>query len=237
MIIIFNYNPQLPVSHWPCGRGASWVQDVHLHPRQVRDGATCPRRSARNPGTLAQPRRNGEGAEWPFPWVHEWWVMAGRCHYRWTLFVIINQHYSWQRQLSLLWSDPGWKSGIDVCKLHLIISSYLSLPRKGHWSTTDDFATSFPHSFVLSTALFLSSHLFLCLPCLLPPFTVPCKMVLARPNERKIWPYHCSLHLFTMVSGSSCGLIACLSPTGMPTLNHPLQIFLERIMTDTLEDH
>ena len=27
--------------------------------------------------------------------------------------------------------------------------------------------------------LLLSSHLFLCLPCLLPPFTVPCKMVLA----------------------------------------------------------
>ena len=25
----------------------------------------------------------------------------------------------------------------------------------------------------------LSSHLFLCLPCLLPPFTVPCEMVLA----------------------------------------------------------
>ena len=29
------------------------------------------------------------------------------------------------------------------------------------------------------------------------PFTVPCKMVLARPNERETCPYHCSLHLFT----------------------------------------
>ena len=28
-------------------------------------------------------------------------------------------------------------------------------------------------------SLMLSSHLFFCLPCLLPPFTVPCKMVLA----------------------------------------------------------
>ena len=27
-------------------------------------------------------------------------------------------------------------------------------------------------------SLVMSSHLFLCLPCLLPPFTVPCKMVL-----------------------------------------------------------
>ena len=31
----------------------------------------------------------------------------------------------------------------------------------------------------------LSSHLFLCLPCLILPFTVPCKMVLARPDERE----------------------------------------------------
>ena len=48
-----------------------------------------------------------------------------------------------------------------------------------------------------------------CLPCLLPPFTVPCKMVLARPDERETWPYHCILRLFTMVTRSSCGPIAC----------------------------
>ena len=57
-----------------------------------------------------------------------------------------------------------------------------------------DFATRFLHFSLFSTALWdfpnsrpvhslmLSSHLFLCPPCLLPPFTVPCKMVLARPN-------------------------------------------------------
>ena len=32
-------------------------------------------------------------------------------------------------------------------------------------------------------SLMLSSHLFLCLTCLLHPFIVPCKMVLARPDE------------------------------------------------------
>ena len=32
-------------------------------------------------------------------------------------------------------------------------------------------------------SLMLSSHLFLCPPRLLPPFTVPCKMVLARPDQ------------------------------------------------------
>ena len=72
-----------------------------------------------------------------------------------------------------------------------------SLNLEGCWGTTDDFATSFLHFSLFSTALWhlansrpvhflmLSSHLFLCLPCLLPPFTVPYKMVLARPDERE----------------------------------------------------
>ena len=74
---------------------------------------------------------------------------------------------------------------------------HLSLNREGRWGTTDDFATSSLHFPLFSTALWdlpnsrpvhslmLSSHLFLCLLCLLPPFTVPCKMVLARPDEWK----------------------------------------------------
>ena len=75
--------------------------------------------------------------------------------------------------------------------LHL----HLSLDCQDPWGTTDDFTTSFLHFSLFSTALWdlpnsrpvcslmLSSHLFLCLPHLLPPFTVPCKMVLARPDE------------------------------------------------------
>ena len=63
--------------------------------------------------------------------------------------------------------------------------------------TTDDFTTSFLHFSLSSTALWdlansrpvhslrLSSHLFFCLPCLFPPFTVPCKMVLTRCDEQK----------------------------------------------------
>ena len=92
---------------------------------------------------------------------------------------------------------------------------------EGHWGTTDDFTTSFLHFCLFSAALWdlansrpvhslmLSSHLFLCLPCLLHPSTVPCKMILARPDERETWPYHCSLRLFTMVRRSSCGPITC----------------------------
>ena len=74
---------------------------------------------------------------------------------------------------------------------------HLSLNREGRWGTTDDFATSFFLFSLVSTAfwdlansrpvhsLILSSHLFLCLPCLLPRLTVLCKMVLARPGERE----------------------------------------------------
>ena len=74
---------------------------------------------------------------------------------------------------------------------------HLSLKRDGRWGTTDDFTTSLLHFSLFSTALWdlansrpvhslmFSSHLFLCLPCLLPPFTVPCKIVLARPDDRE----------------------------------------------------
>ena len=87
--------------------------------------------------------------------------------------------------------------GEDVGEDPSLISAHLSLNREGRWGTTDDFATSFLHVSLFSTALWdlansrpvnplmLSSHLFLCLPCLLLPFTVTCKMVLAKPYERK----------------------------------------------------
>ena len=55
----------------------------------------------------------------------------------------------------------------------------------------------------------LSSHLFLCLPRLLPPFTVPCTMVSTRPDERETCPYHFSLRLFTMLRRSPCGPFVC----------------------------
>ena len=101
----------------------------------------------------------------------------------------------------------------------IINHHHKSLNCEGHRGTTDDFATSFLHFPLFFTALWdlpnsgpvhslmLSSHLFLCPPCLLPPFTVPCKMVLARLDERETWPYHCSLPVFTMVKRSSCGPI------------------------------
>ena len=63
----------------------------------------------------------------------------------------------------------------STCNLH----RHLSLNQQGHWGSRDDFTTSFLHFSLFSTALWdfansrpvhslmLSSHLFLCLPCLL----------------------------------------------------------------------
>ena len=77
------------------------------------------------------------------------------------------------------------------------LSFHLSLNREGRWGTTDDFTTSFLHFSLFFTVLWdlansspvhsqlLSFNPILCLPCLLPPFTVPCKMILARLDERE----------------------------------------------------
>ena len=95
---------------------------------------------------------------------------------------------------------------------------HLSLNCEGRWGTTDDFTTSFLHFSLFSTALWdLATWIFpdvvfppLPLSALSSsPFTVPCKMFLARPDERETWPYHCSLRLFMIVRRSPCGPIAC----------------------------
>ena len=101
---------------------------------------------------------------------------------------------------------------------HLISSQ--SLNHRGRRGTTDDVATiPFQHS--LSSAalrespnpipvhsLMFSSHLFFCLPLLLAPFTVPCRIVFAMPEDLEMWPYHLSFRFFTMVRRSSCVPIA-----------------------------
>ena len=121
----------------------------------------------------------------------------------------------------LIWKSKFHQSTHTICRAAQYYSSSSILNHKGHWGTTDDFTTNFLCFSLFSTALWgllnsrpvhslmLSSHLFLYLPCLLPPFTVPCKMVLARTDEQETWPYHCSLCLFTMVRRSSCGPTVC----------------------------
>ena len=100
-----------------------------------------------------------------------------------------------------------------------IISSQ-SLNLGGRWGTTDDVATIPFHPSLSSAALrespnpipvhslMLSSHLFFCLLLLFPPFTVPCRIVFAMPEDLEMWPYHLSFRFFTMVRGSSCTPVA-----------------------------
>ena len=94
----------------------------------------------------------------------------------------------------------------------------------GHRGTTDEFAT-IPFRLVLFSAalveltnsipvhsLILSSHLFLC-PPLLFPFTVPCRIVIAKPEDFETWPNHLNFrfltgsgvyHIFQWLLGSFC---------------------------------
>ena len=103
-----------------------------------------------------------------------------------------------------------------TCSLHL----HLSRSVVDRWGATDDLATSSLHSSRLSAFLMaapsvmpvhsgmLSSHLFFCLPRLLPPCTVPCRIVLASPEDLVMCPYHFSLRRFIVVNRSSWGPMA-----------------------------
>ena len=92
---------------------------------------------------------------------------------------------------------PAASANQNVRHKRSLSLSHLSPNREGRWGTTDDFATSFLHFCLFSTALrdlansrpvhslMLSFHLFLRLLCLLPSFIVPSKMALARPDEQE----------------------------------------------------
>ena len=84
----------------------------------------------------------------------------------------------------------------------------------GHQGTTDEFATTPFHCVLFSAALvgltnsipvhslILSPHLFLCLP-LHFLFTVPCRIVFAKPEDFETWPNHLSFRFLTRVRSLS----------------------------------
>ena len=86
-----------------------------------------------------------------------------------------------------MYSVPKKKQ--EAKKTHHHHRRHLSLNREGRWGTKDDFTTRFVHFSLFSTALWdlansgpihslmLFPNLSFCLPCLLPPFTVPFKTV------------------------------------------------------------
>ena len=52
-------------------------------------------------------------------------------------------------------------------------------------------------------SLILSSHLFFCLPLFPFPFTVPCRIVFAEPEDLETWPNHLSFRFLTRVRSLS----------------------------------
>ena len=78
-----------------------------------------------------------------------------------------------------------------------VMSEFIAL--HGRWGTTDDFATT-PFHLVLTSAglvelaksilvhpLMLSSHLFFCVPLLIFPFTVSCRIDFSKPEDLDTW--------------------------------------------------
>ena len=99
---------------------------------------------------------------------------------------------------------------------------HLSLNREGRWGTKDDFTTNFLHFSLFSIALsdlvdlgsvhsllMLSPHLLVYLSYLLPPFTVPCKVVLARPDECVSLRWSEGLRVVRLPAGSMRCIIFC----------------------------
>ena len=84
-------------------------------------------------------------------------------------------------------------TGISVSVVYSILFYPITLG--GRRGTTDEFATIPFHLDLFSAALvelaksipvhslILSSHLFFCLPLFLFPFTVPCRIVFAKPED------------------------------------------------------
>ena len=91
----------------------------------------------------------------------------------------------WVSEIALLWKDACYLSKrptivMDGCAVEIIIFYPLTTRIVGVPQTISQ-----PVSSIFPCSPPPSSYLFFCLPCRLPPFTVPCKMVLARPDERE----------------------------------------------------
>ena len=81
----------------------------------------------------------------------------------------------------------------------------------------------------------LSSHLFFCLPLHLAPFTVPCRIVFAMPEDLEMWPYHLSFRFFTMVRRSSCTPICILDSVANLLVLH--MVFVGNVQKSPTASH
>ena len=104
--------------------------------------------------------------------------------------------------------------------VHILFTCYILLSLLDRCVATEDDSTFLLHSSLFSAmckqlvkafpvhSTILSSHLFLCLPLLLDPWAVPCKIVFARQFERVTCPYHLSFLFLTIDSRLSYSSIA-----------------------------
>ena len=111
---------------------------------------------------------------------HIWWWGGVHCHSKLTSMTVLVRS-----------PPPVFSTVVSLGTVFVTLfphhyhhhhHHHQSLNLEGRWGTTDDFATSFLHFSLFSTALWdllnsrpvhslmLSSHLFLCPPCLLPLF-------------------------------------------------------------------
>ena len=118
--------------------------------------------------------------------------------------------------MGLNWvSSWGFSYILQWFKKRRFLFLFYPITLEGRRGTTDEFATIPFHLDLFSAALvelaksipvhslILSSHFFFCLPPFLFPFTVPCRIVFAKPEDIETWPNHLSFRFLTMVRSSS----------------------------------
>ena len=122
---------------------------------------------------------------------------------------------AWSCRSAKTISDNSFCQLLIFCFASPDLRYHLSLSLVDRWGTKDDWATTVLHSSLFSAfrraspnfkpvhSVTLSSHLFFCLPLLLPPCTVPCRIIFASPVDLVMCPYHLSLRFFAVVRRSS----------------------------------
>ena len=108
-------------------------------------------------------------------------------------------------------ASAGISSRSLIYIFYIFLFLFYPITLEGRRGTTDKFATIPLHLDLFSAALvelaksipvhslILSSHLFFCLPLFLFlfPFTVPCGIVFAKPEDIETWPNHLSFRFLT----------------------------------------
>ena len=123
----------------------------------------------------------------------------------------------WLLFLCLSTAQVSRCSKTQSCQTATHAPTHSSRSLNDRWGIQDDPATTFLHSSLSSTfrrassnpypvrSDILSSHLFFCLPFLLPSCTVPCRIIFASPVDLVMCPYHLNLRFLTVVIRSSYG--------------------------------